>query len=258
MTTHLVIGDPHAKPGVDNERFEWLGKFVLDRRPDVIVDIGDWADMPSLSSYDKGRRSFEGRRYSADIAAAIDAREAFNRPIEAFNARRRANGKKQYLPRKVSTLGNHEYRIVRATDLSPELDGTLSLDDLQHERFGWERHDYTEVVNVDGINYSHFFASGILGRAIGGEHPAASLLKKQFASCVAGHSHIRDFSERTRADGSRICALVAGCFFEHWEDYAGPANDMWWRGLVMLHNVQDGVFNPEFIPLERLRRKYGS
>lgn len=224
---HLVIGDAHAKPGVDNERFEWLGKFALDRRPDVIVDIGDWHDMPSLSSYDKGRKSFEGRRYTQDITAGLDARRRFEVPIEAYNITQRRNGKRQYRPEKHSTLGNHEYRIVRATECSPELFGTLTLDALGHAEYGWKKHDYTEVVSIDGINYSHFFSSGVLGRPIGGEHPAASLLKKQFASCVAGHSHIRDFSERTTADHSRICGLVAGCFFEHWEDYAGPANHMW-------------------------------
>lgn len=257
MNTHLVIPDPHAKHGVNNDRFELAGKLALDRKPDYIWNMGDWFDMPSLSSYDKGRKSFEGRRYHQDIAAGRDALKRFAEPIEAFNRSKRKNGKKQYRPSKKSLIGNHEERIIRACEISPELAGTLSYADFGFEEYGWEVHNFLEVVNVDGINFSHYFASGVLGRAIGGEHPAASLLKKQFESCVAGHLHLRDFAQRTTASGNTICGLLAGCFFEHYEQYAGPANNMWWRGLVMLHEAKDGIFDPEFISLERLWKLYG-
>lgn len=85
-----------------------LGQFILDERPDVIVCAGDLADMPSLSSYDKGKKSFEGRRYSADIAAVRDALRRINAPMDRYNAQQAKNKQKQYLPRMVMTLGNHE------------------------------------------------------------------------------------------------------------------------------------------------------
>jgi len=59
----LIIGDPHAHPDYDNKRFTALGKYILKTKPDIIVCLGDFADMPSLSSYDKGTKGFEGRRY---------------------------------------------------------------------------------------------------------------------------------------------------------------------------------------------------
>ena len=43
--THLVIGDSHAKPGINNDRYTWAGRLAVDLKPDVIIDIGDWADM---------------------------------------------------------------------------------------------------------------------------------------------------------------------------------------------------------------------
>ena len=67
---HVVIGDAHAKPDVPNDRFTWLGKYLLDLRlsyPEAdikAIDLGDWEDMPSLSSYDIGKMSYEGRRLS--------------------------------------------------------------------------------------------------------------------------------------------------------------------------------------------------
>jgi hypothetical protein len=69
---HLVIPDPHAHFQHHNKRAEWLGKLILDIKPDAVINIGDTWDMPSLSHYDKGRKGFQGRTYRADIDAGID------------------------------------------------------------------------------------------------------------------------------------------------------------------------------------------
>ena len=61
--THLIIPDSHAHPDYKNDRYDWLGKLILDLKPDVLVNIGDTADMASLSAYDKGKASFHGRNY---------------------------------------------------------------------------------------------------------------------------------------------------------------------------------------------------
>src|SRR5437868_3592556 len=50
----MVLPDVQAKPGVDFSFLSRIGQYALDKRPEVIVCIGDFADMPSLSSYDKG------------------------------------------------------------------------------------------------------------------------------------------------------------------------------------------------------------
>ena len=67
MSKHLVIPDVQAKPGDDFNFLSWIGKYCAREHPDVIVQIGDFADMPSLSEYDKGKKSFEGRSYKKDI-----------------------------------------------------------------------------------------------------------------------------------------------------------------------------------------------
>ena len=78
MATHLVIGDPHCTPKATNDRFLWAGKFARDLKPNTIICMGDFASMDSLSSYDKGKKSFEGRRYKKDIDHAHDALNKFN------------------------------------------------------------------------------------------------------------------------------------------------------------------------------------
>lgn len=254
----LVIPDSHSQPDFRNDRFTWLGKYIVDKKPDIIVNIGDLADMPSLSSYDKGKRSFEGRRYYKDIAAVWDAQEKLFAPITEYNKQQKINKAKQYKPRLVFTSGNHENRINRATQETAELDGTIGIKDLKYEEFGWEVIPFLKPINIHGINFCHYFTSGVMGRPISGEHVAHSLITKQLSSCVQGHSHLRSFDERTTAEGKKILGLVVGCYLEddQWEDYAKEANKMWWRGVCMLHDVHDGYFDPEFIGINHLKALY--
>ena len=98
---HLMIPDLQIKPGLDLTYLKWIGKYIVDKKPDVIVQIGDAADMPSLCSYDVGKKSFEGRRYKDDIAAVKEGMRTLFRPLEDYNRRMRKHKGKQYLPRKV-------------------------------------------------------------------------------------------------------------------------------------------------------------
>lgn len=208
MAVHLVVPDVQAKPGHDFSYLNRIGRYMVEKRPDVVIIIGDWADMPSLSSYDKGKKSFEGRRYLADIQASHDAMEAFLGPLWEYNKNAKKNKMKQYHPRLVLVMGNHEYRINRAVELQPELEGVLSTDHLKYAEYGFEVYPFLEVVNIDGINYSHYFTSGVMGRPIGN---ARLLLQKKHQSCVQGHVQTMDIATDYRADGRPIIGLFAGC-----------------------------------------------
>ena len=165
----LVIPDAHARPGVDNRRFDALGNFIVDKRPDVVVSIGDWADMASLCSYDKGTRHAEGRRYTDDITSSIDALE---RTMSIVNKAHRKTRKKK--PDFHITIGNHENRIDRAQDLSPELYGKLALSDLQFEKYGWNVVPFLAPLVIEGICFQHYLPSGPMGRPTSGVNHARS------------------------------------------------------------------------------------
>lgn len=246
--THLVIPDSHAHPDHNNKRYEWLGQLIVDIKPDVVIDIGDWWDMASLCSYDKGTKGFEGRRYKKDIEAGLDAQEKMFAPI------RRAKRKR---PRFVRTLGNHEHRIVKAVDRDPVLEGTIGISDLQSKEYGWEEYPFLSPVEIDGIMYQHYFTSGIMGRPIGGERHAQSLIAKQLTSCTQGHSHLFDYCIRSDARGRKIHGCVVGVYQDYDADFAGPANKMWNPGIVIKREVEDGQYDVEHVSLERLRKTYG-
>ena len=251
---HLILPDVQAKPGLDFSHLHWAGSFAVDKKPDVIVCIGDFADMPSLSLYDVGKKSFEGRKYSEDIAAANTAMEVLMRPITIEQQRLIRNKEKQWNPRLVMTLGNHEARINRAIDLDRKLEGLMSIDDLRYSDNGWEVYPYLVPVIVDGIAYSHYFVSGILGRPI---TSARALLTKKHMSCVAGHQQGKDIAYSRRADGKNIIGLIAGSFYRHDEDYLGPQGNVHWRGLVVLHEVNEGECDDMFVSMNYLEKKYG-
>lgn len=247
--THIVIPDSHARPKFNNDRYEWLANLINDIKPDTVIDIGDWFDMESLSSYDKGKKSFEGRSYKADIDVGLDAQERFFTPIKR---------QKRKLPRFVRTLGNHENRINKAVDMSRELDGLMSTNDFQSKDYGWEEYGFQKPVEIDGIHYCHYFPSGAMGKPVGGENIGRMLIQKKHVSCTQGHSHLLDYSIRTSLGGKKVHGLSVGCFFDYEMDYAGPVNSIYDRGVVIKTNVMDGNYNFRWVSMDELRREYGS
>lgn len=247
----LVIPDAHARPDVNNSRFEALGNFIVEKRPDIVISIGDWADMGSLCSYDKGTKVAEGRRYQEDIIASQDAlARTMSRVNKGYRAMKKAK------PEFHITLGNHENRINRAANLQPELFGKLTVDDLRFKEAGWKVHDFLTPLMVDGICFQHYFTSGVMGKPIGGVNHARTLVLKNYQSSVCGHSHSRDYWEDVRADGQKIFGLVVGCFDEGSHHYTTEQR-RWWSGLVMLHQARDGQAEPAFYPTDYVKAKYG-
>lgn len=250
MTSHLVIPDAHAHPDYNNDRFTWLGKLIADLKPDHVINIGDWADMPSLCTYDKGTKGFEGRRYRKDIGSAVDAQERMFAPI---------NARKRKKPEFWALIGNHEHRINRAVSHDAVLEGTISLDDLQYKEFGWKVVPYRGAtpghLSLDGVTYAHYFTSGIMGRPIGGVNPAYQLVTKYGHSCTQGHTHT--FAYYHRGNPVNECTgLVVGVYQDWQADFAGQANDMWWRGVVFCDNVENGVYDMRQISLDSIRKAY--
>lgn len=246
LRKHCVIPDVQAKPGVPLDHLEWAGRFIAEKRPDVIVCIGDFADMPSLSSYDKGKRSFEGRRYRHDIDAAKRAMDLLMAPILKEPG---------YQPRLILTLGNHEHRIVRATDNEPLLDGTIGLEDLAYDQWGWEVVPFLKPIVIDDISYCHYFYHPNTGKPYAGSN-LETRLKTIGMSFTMGHQQGLSIAIRDLANGKRQRGLVCGSFYQHEEEYRGYQGNGHWHGIIMKHEVQDGNYDLLEVSLNYLRRRY--
>jgi hypothetical protein len=51
--------------------------------------------------------------------------------------------------------------------------------------------------------------------------------------------------------------LVAGCYKGSEETWAGQANRDWWKGCVIKREISNGMYEPEFVSLKRLKEMYG-
>lgn len=237
----FVIPDVQAKPGNSFEYLTRVGRYIDEKQPDHLVMIGDWADMPSLSSYDKGKRAFEGRRYKADIDASKRAMDALMSGLRDFKGSMRL------------LYGNHEERIVRATNDNPELEGIIGLDDLAYKHWGWNTEPFLKPITIGGVVFCHYFTSGPMGRPVAS---AARLITTKHQSCVAGHQQGRQVAYGFRADGRAITSIISGSCYEHDEAYMGPQGNKHWRGLVCLHQVKNGEYDEMFVSLDYLKERY--
>lgn len=251
---HIVIPDAQIRPGVPTEHIEWIAQYIVAKKPDVLVIIGDWADMPSLSSYDVGKKCFEGRTYKEDCLSANDALHRLMRPIEAEQERLVRRRQKHWKLRKAVTLGNHDGdRVLRAIETDRKLDGLISPKDLLFDQYGFEVYPFLKPVVIDGIAYCHYFVSGVMGRPV---TTAKALLTKHHMSCVAGHQQGLDIATAYRGDGTRLTAIIAGSCYLHDEAYLNPQTNQHWRGILVLNEVQEGSFDLMPVSLDYLRRKY--
>jgi hypothetical protein len=255
--THLFIPDLQIKPDIPTDHLTWIGKYIVDKKPDHIINAGDHFDLPSMSYFDKGKNTskFEGRRYRADVQAGFDGLDLLEAPMVEYNDRMRSQKMKQYLPQKDITWGNHEYRIERYIERAGELEGLLGMfefDDYFQAR-GWTTHDFLKVVEIDGVWYSHYFYNPLSGRPWGGL--IKNRLDKIGHSFTQGHTQTCDHGMRYVGNRQQH-GIVAGSCYLHFEDFKGYQGNYHWRGIIVKHEVKDGSYDPMFVSLNYLCIRY--
>jgi hypothetical protein len=50
--------------------------------------------------------------------------------------------------------------------------------------------------------------------------------------------------------------LVCGCYQDYSSDWAGEVNKLWIPGVAIKRGVDNGVYDLEWISLERIRKEY--
>lgn len=251
MTRHFVIPDCQVKPGVPIEHLEWIGRAIVHYAPDHVIDLGDFADMHSLSSY-ASRKEAEGLRYLADINAAKEARSVLMEPM------RKKWGKQ--LQRTGAPLlwrlyGNHEQRILRAVEENPQYEGFMSLDNLGDGDAGWTCVPFLEQIELDGVTYSHYFQQAGTSRPVTGM--METRIKNVGYPFVQGHQQGLRVGMIARNNGQLIRGISAGSCYLHTEDYTGQSDSAYWRGCLVLNDVRNGVYELMELSLDYLCREFG-
>lgn len=247
---HILIPDVQDGPERPKSHLTWAGNYIAAKRPDVIVQIGDFGDFASLSSYDKGKKSIEGKRLTKDWDSFRTALDALEEPYIALRG---------YKPRKVACIGNHEYRVDRAANDNAQLDMLPDVAEEWRIR-GWEAHPFMDIVQVDGICYSHLFARTSTGRVTNssqrfGAPTAIAQARANMTSCTAGHKPGFDYAELPTQDRT-LHSLIAGSFYQHNEDYQTVQGNRYFRGIIAKHRVSRGSYDICKIGIDFLKERY--
>lgn len=255
MTKIICVGDAHQSPEITTARFSRLGKLICDEKPDIVIQIGDLWDFGSMSAWDRGKAEIEGKRFNSDLDSGHNALDRMERIIlsRKWGQEKWGNVKRYF------TAGNHEFRVHRALQHIPSLDGFIDMNfGLPDRTYPWHVTPYERSVEIEGIEFSHCFMNA-MGRPISGIHHSHQLNQKRMKASICGHSHLYDQKVATRGD-EKVMSIVCGAFMEPWEvqfeQYAGLQNKVWDRGVLILDNVQDGQFDVRWIWMKNLIHQY--
>lgn len=243
---YLLIPDTQIKKGVPIDHARWAGLAIAEYKPDIVFNLGDTWDMPSLSSYEeKGSKAKEGARVEDDLEAGNAFMDLLEESI---------GGKENQPEEKIFLMGNHEQRIERAINQDPKWEGVISYDNFRLEERGWQVYNYQEVVWRENIAFSHMFYYPRTGRSISGS--IENRLNNIGCSFVQGHEQGIKYTPRNYPTGRTYHGLVAGSYYLHHEKYQGPQGNNYFRGLVVLNNVHDGDYSIMPLDVEYLCEKY--
>lgn len=254
----LVIPDTQVKAGVPIDHIRAAGNYIVKHKPDHIVVLGDWYDMPSLSRFNTNLEA-EGLKIKADIDAGDDAMMALMMPIINYNSKRKTQKKGPYKPKLTYIVGNHDpqVRIPRLLDDHPILQGFLKEDTTAFlEGLGFEVVPFLQIKNIEGIRFSHYIQNphSLKGSPLGGQ--IDTMLKNAGHSFIMGHQQTYKMGKHYLSDGTQRLGIVAGSFYEHEERYMGPQGNRHWRGIIQLNEVGGGSADVCELSIDYLKRKY--
>jgi hypothetical protein len=228
-----IIPDTQSRPNVRNPLIVYA-YHICELKPKHVIHLGDHWDFPSLSQYDKGKKSHRVKSYLADVRAGNFSMAEFWAIIEQLWPKYKEECEFTIL------YGNHEDRRRRALEYGP--DELVSL----LEEFPMDYDNWSTVVpflktyKIKGINFCHYFQNEGSARPIG---TARQLIMKKHVSCIAGHKQGFDYEEMITGDEEKVIqCMIIGSGYYHDEAYKTHTNHHW-RGSVILYNVHDGMYD---------------
>lgn len=249
----LAIGDLHQDPRHPDrlDVLTWIARYASEQRFDRIVQIGDWSTWDSVNQHD--RNDTYAARFKPQISDDMKNLEA---SLRAF----RLGLAPDYKPRLSVTLGNHENRLERFENATPEAHGTFTRQrDEMFLSFGWKPRPYGEILYIQGVGFTHHPVNGA-GRAFGGETGPQRAAGKSTVPLVSGHTHRRQLHDSGKIGPlEKISMVEIGCALP-WgtiESYARHGVTGWWWGVCDLTVNQGEITDVGFVSMLTLKARYG-
>lgn len=247
------IFDTQVKQGVNFKYLSYYAHHIVDTRPDIVLIMGDWWDMPALCRY-KSKREAEKARVIQDLEAGWLAMDLFM-SIVLKGVKR----SKLWNPKFHFCVGNHDpqVRIPRFLEDHPEWEGLIPEDtDKRLRAYGFKVHGFLEVASICGFDCSHYFTNPFAstGNPMSGNIEA--MLQKIGNSFIAAHNQKQKFGRIYTPKGEPRLGISCGSSYEHSEKYLGPQGNHHWRGSIILKGARRGNADVHEYSLQTLRKKY--
>jgi len=233
----VCIGDAHDAPALpDKRRFRHIGRYIREKKPDVVVQVGDFLTLDSLSTH----RITHKPTFAQDLASFDAALAALDLKGPALHC----------------TLGNHENRAFRAT-ASRQCHAPALIDIFK--RHGWKTSPYGQPVIYGGVGFAHA-ALNRLGLPYGGKCPEQSIADDAVHDLVLGHSHVRLSHRAPKLGGNKFVQIInVGCALPggYVADYARHCLTGWSYGIAEFVIRGGHVEDEHFISMTTLAEDYG-
>lgn len=246
----VAVGDLHDSPKIpDKSRFEWIGAYVGETKPDVLNLIGDALTMDSLNGHIPNE-NYDGKSKPSFIADIASGHEAFGAMCSRMN----------WQCEKHQTDGNHERRLYAFEDRAPETIGMMQRDyDHLLAKYGFTHSPYGAIQYYGGVGFVHA-AINTLGKTFGGKNSLPTIANDSVHDLVVGHSH-RGRVHQAPKIGQRYpttiidlgCALPDGFV----EDYAKHCLNGWTYGIYELTIQHAHIQAAKFTSMQELEERYG-
>lgn len=243
----LIVGDPHAHPRYDNDRFALAGSFARIREVDHVHCVGDWTDWPSLNMHKSMAEARKGS-YKDDCEAGNDALVRFDEGLDGYPVTA------------TITQGNHDAYPARwVAHKAPELEGKLRNEDVIFEDHLWKVLPFPQMHRTHGLSVAHYVSNPKSGAAVSTLHTAHTIVGRDDRTVVVGHQHTFDLKARTLNSGRTVYGLVAGCWThpKYREAWCAGTVQNWRRGLVVLTMRGTRLLGFEWVEMEQVEREVG-
>lgn len=230
MKKILFWPDTHA-PYNDENAVDLALKVTTAFKPDVLVILGDFCDMYSVSSHDK------------------DPRRKMTLGEELAYCRALLKQVKKAAPqscRRVFLAGNHEWRLERYINKNaPELVDLISDEGLLGLKTdNWEYVPYKKSLKLGEIRVVH---------DIGKSGPTAHMdaVKVYGKNVVMGHTHAAGIHYSGTLGGDQHVGMTCG-WLGSYEDadymHIDKAMRSWMHGVGIGYQLDDGTVHLSFVP----------
>jgi hypothetical protein len=243
-----VIGDCHIEPGQDLSRFKWFARHVAETKPDRVIQIGDLADLHSVSGHEKPGSAQQKAKpsFQQDLEATEEALALYRKEMP--------DGPPLHI-----CEGNHEDRLDRWDSQVAETSGVLRMqwDDLM-ARYNLRQTPYRGYLFIGGCAFTHVPMT-LMERPFNGR-TLNPIVNDLVYSCVWGHSHRFAYLTAPKIGPSQsIEALNVGCAAPYgWYPHYNVSEQGGYTWGIVECAIHGGhIISHRFIGMVDLESKYG-